>query len=96
MTKIGIQFDSEELRKSQEVLNSSEDEYSDEEVNKRSNKRKPKTIKDIIEMIYIWNQLMKGIPSFKDGQPVQFKPKEASEVLGLPLKTIYDYKYFLK
>jgi len=86
-----------DIRKKDEIYTSEEeDEYSDEEEFKKK-KRKSKKIKQIVEIVYMWKKLVNGIKSrvYPD-QIVKFKPKEAAEILGLPIKTMYDYMYSLK
>lgn len=52
-------------------------------------------IKDVIELVLAWEKLKKGVTN-KQGKLVKFSPQEASEVLGVSYKTLYDYSFFLK
>ena len=42
-----------------------------------------------------WKKLKNGIKN-KKGKIIKFSPLEASEVLGISYKTLYDYMFFLK
>ena len=48
------------------------------------------------ETVYVWKQFTEGVPSFKDNKMVTFKPRESAEIMGTPIKTLYDYMYSLK
>ena len=93
---VKVKFDSTDIRNRKEFYEESEnDEYSEEDEFKRK-KRKVKKIKEIIETVFLWKKLTEGVASKKNHEIVKFKPKEASEIMGLPIKTLYDYMYSLK
>lgn len=71
------------------------DEYSDEEETKKKKKR-AKNIREIIELVYLWKHLTSGVRSKVPNEEIKFRPKEAAELVGVPLKTMYDYMYSLK
>lgn len=71
------------------------DEYSDEEEPKKKKKR-AKNIREIIELVYLWKHLTTGVKGIKPNEEIRFRPKEAAELIGIPLKTMYDYMYSLK
>ena len=58
-------------------------------------KKKARKIKDVIKLVISWEKLKKGIKN-KKGELVKFTPLEASEILGVSYKTLYDYSFFLK
>ena len=60
-----------------------------------TDKKKVRTIKDIIEIVLVWKKLKKGVMS-KKGKNIKFTPLEAAETLGISYKTLYDYMFFLK
>ena len=92
--EINVKFDSIEIRRRDVIYQSSDDEYSDEEEYKKK-KRRSKKIKEIVEIVYVWKKLINGVRS-RDNSQVKLKPKESAQVLGLPIKTMYDYMYSLK
>ena len=46
--------------------------------------------------MYLWKKMIEGLKNKKSQAVVRFKPREAAELLGLPIKTLYDYMYSLK
>ena len=101
LNKVNLKIDGDYIRTRD--LDKSEEGYSDEPEYQRK-KRKIKKIREIIETVYLWRLQVAGLKSqeqgaevqIKEEEAVQFKPKEAAEIIGLPIKTIYDYMYSLK
>lgn len=93
--QIKIKFDSADIRGKDEFYESSVDEYSEEDEFKKK-KKKSKKIKEIVETVYLWKRMIEGLHNKKKQEMVKFKPREASELLGFPIKTLYDYMYSLK
>ena len=94
MSQIKVKFDSIEIRKRYSLSQSNDDEYSEEDEFKKR-KRKSKKIKEIVETVFVWKKLINGMRT-AEGDMVKFKPKESAQLIGLPIKTMYDYMYSLK
>ena len=93
--QIKVKFDSPSIRRKDEFYDSSDDEYSEEDEFKKK-KRKSKKIKEIVETVYLWKRMIEGLQNKRSQEIIKFKPREASELLGFPIKTLYDYMYSLK
>lgn len=61
----------------------------------KRHRAKRRRIRDIVEIVYMWRALTRGVESRVGGE-VKFSNKDAAELLGVSYKTMSDYRYSLR